>query len=122
VDLGPGLEYSFLFFNLNVISSGSLPQLATRQVWFRDVNFRRAVSAAIDREAIARIVYAGRATPVWTHVTPGNKLWINSNIRGSPHSQATARSLLTAAGFTWDNKGLLLDRTGHPVEFSVITN
>jgi peptide/nickel transport system substrate-binding protein len=122
VDLGPGLEYSFLFFNLNVISNGSSPQLATRQLWFRDVNFRRAVSAAIDREAIARIVYAGRATPIWTHVTPGNKLWINSNITGAPHSQATARSILTAAGFTWDEKGLLLDRARHPVEFSVITN
>jgi peptide/nickel transport system substrate-binding protein len=122
VDLGPGLEYSFLFFNLNAIPSGSMPQLATRQLWFRDVNFRRAVSAAIDREAIARIAYAGRATPIWTHVTPGNKLWINSGIVGAPHSAAAARSLLAAAGFTWNEKGMLLDRARHPVEFSVVTN
>jgi peptide/nickel transport system substrate-binding protein len=122
VDLGPGLEYSFLFFNLNDVSRASMPQLAAKQAWFREVNFRRAVSAAIDRGAIARIVYAGRATPIWTHVTPGNKLWINSSIVEAPRSVPAARSLLAAAGFTWNEKGLLLDRARHLVEFSIVTS
>jgi peptide/nickel transport system substrate-binding protein len=122
VDLGAGLEYSFLFFNLNAVSGEHMAQVAVRQSWFRDVNFRRAVSAAIDRDAIARIVYAGRATPVLTQVTPGNKLWINHAITVAPRSVAAGRSMLAAAGFTWNEKGALLDRTRHPVEFSVVTN
>src|SRR5438034_8488601 len=33
------------------------------------VSFRQAISAAIDREGIVRLVYRGRAAPLWTHVT-----------------------------------------------------
>jgi peptide/nickel transport system substrate-binding protein len=59
VDLGPSLEYNFLFFNLNDLSRKNLPQIAARQRWFSDLSFRRAVSRAIDREGIARLVYRG---------------------------------------------------------------
>src|SRR5215472_1197235 len=74
-DLGPGLEYNFLFFNLNDISAKDLPEVARKQSWFHDVRFRQAVSAAIDRDGIVRLVYSGRATPLWGNVTPGNRLW-----------------------------------------------
>ena len=43
-DLGAGLEYNFLFFNLNDLSSKSLPEIARKQAWFQDVRFRQAVS------------------------------------------------------------------------------
>ncbi|MFZ0431684.1 MAG: ABC transporter substrate-binding protein, partial [Candidatus Acidiferrales bacterium] len=79
-DLGAGLEYNFLFFNLNDLSSKALPEIARKQAWFQDVRFRQAVSAAIDRQSIVKLVYNGRATPLWTQVTPGNKLWVDSKI------------------------------------------
>ena len=92
-DLGPGLEYNFLFFNLNDLGPKASPDIARKQAWFADVRFRQAVSAAIDREAIVRLVYNGRATPLWTQVTPGNKLWIDPK-HSSPaevclHTRAT---------------------------------
>jgi len=73
VDAGPGLEYNFLFFNLNDLGEKDSPEMARKQKWFREVKFRQAVSAAVDREAIVRLVYQGRGTPLWGLVAPGNR-------------------------------------------------
>jgi peptide/nickel transport system substrate-binding protein len=121
IDAGASLEYNFLFFNLNNLSGKHLPQIEAMQGWFKDVNFRRAISASIDRAAIARLVYAGRAAPIWTSVTPANKLWY-SNIDAAPRSIERARQQLSSAGFSWDPNHRLIDHTGRPVEFSIMTN
>jgi peptide/nickel transport system substrate-binding protein len=121
-DLGPGLEYNFLFFNLNDLSSGDSPELAMKQAWFRDVRFRQAVSAAIDRDAIVRLVYSGRATALWGPVTPGNKLWVDSQIVHLPRSLDRSRQLLRTAGFSWRSDGSLVDGRGASVEFSILTS
>ncbi|MBI4477102.1 MAG: hypothetical protein HY654_08000, partial [Acidobacteria bacterium] len=107
-NLGPGLEYNFLFFNLNDLSSKSLPVAAARQSWFQDTRFRRAISLAIDRQAIVRLAYQGRAVPLWGHVTEGNKRWINRNLGHPDRSPEKARELLRAAGFSWRD-GQLFD-------------
>jgi peptide/nickel transport system substrate-binding protein len=120
-DLGPGLEYSFLFFNLNDPDPARLPKLARSQAWFRQTAFRQAVSAAIDRQGMVRLVYHGRATPLATHVTPGNKLWVNPALPRPQRSLARARELLGQAGFTW-KEGTLRDASGAPVEFTIVTN
>jgi len=119
-DLGPGLEYSFLVFNLN--TSGKLEGVAAKQAWFRNRAFRQAVSAAIDRRGIARLVYRGRATPLGTHVTPGNKLWVNAALAAPTRSLPRAREILSGAGFTWDAAGTLRDPSGAAVEFTLTTN
>jgi peptide/nickel transport system substrate-binding protein len=121
-DLGPSLEYNFLFFNLNDLSSKSLPEIAKKQAWFQDVRFRQAISAALDRDAIVRLVYNGRATPLWGHVTPGNKLWVDDKIAHPGRSVESARSLLKAAGFSAKSDGSLVDSHGNPVEFSILTS
>ncbi len=119
-DAGPGLEYNFLVFNLNDDTEGRLPQVARRQKWFSDVRFRQAVSLAVDRAAIVRLVYQGRGAPLATQVTPGNKLWMDSAISVPQQSVPKARQLLQAAGFSWNKDGNLLDREGQPVEFTIL--
>ena len=52
VDLGPSLEYNFLLFNLNDLSGKKLDSIARKQLWFQDLGFRQAYSAAIDRDSI----------------------------------------------------------------------
>jgi peptide/nickel transport system substrate-binding protein len=121
-DLGPGLEYNFLFFNLNDLAGKKLPQIAQKQWWFRDVRFRRAVSEAIDREGIVRLVYNGRATPIWSQVTPGNRMWVDASLPDPPQSVEHARELLKNAGFSWNSAGGLLDSHAQPVEFSILTS
>jgi peptide/nickel transport system substrate-binding protein len=121
-DLGSGLEYIFLFFNLNTIDAERNPALSHKQSWFRDENFRKSVSAAVDRESIARIAYSGRAAPIWGHVTPGNRRWIDPHIPRPPKSEQYARELLASSGFKWKSDGSLLDPTGKPVEFTILAS
>jgi peptide/nickel transport system substrate-binding protein len=120
-DLGAGLDYSFLFFNLNDLGP-EFGEIGRRQRWFRETAFRRAVSRAIDRDAIVRLVYRGRATPLWSHVPPGNTVWVNRAIPQPARSLDAARGLLRAAGFSWTPQGALLDPRGDAVEFSIVTN
>src|SRR5580698_4151207 len=121
-DLGAGLEYNFLFFNMNDLSASAPPEIAKKQAWFKDLRFRQAVSAAIDREGIVRLVYSGRATPIWDQVTPGNKLWLDGKIAHPARSPERARELLRSAGFSWKSDGALLDPHGNQVAFSILTS
>ena len=121
-DLGPGLEYNFLLFNLNSTLPGQAAEVAGKQTWFREVRFRQAISAAIDREAMNRLVYLGLGTPLWTHVTTGNRVWFDSSISRPARSLEHSRELLRLAGFSWRSDGMLVDSRGAPVEFSIITS
>jgi peptide/nickel transport system substrate-binding protein len=121
-DLGAGLEYNFLFFNMNDLGSKSLPEIAKKQVWFRDLRFRQAVSHAVDRAGIVRLVYNGRATPLWGQVTNGNKLWIDTTLPRPARSLERARELLRSAGFSWKPDGTLVDSRDTAVEFSILTS
>jgi peptide/nickel transport system substrate-binding protein len=121
-DLGAGLEYNFLFFNMNALGTKVLPEIAKKQLWFRDVRFRQAVSDAIDRAGIVRLVYNERATPLWGQVTPGNKLWIDGALPHPARSLVRARERLQTAGFSWTPDGTLVDSHGTAVEFSILTS
>ncbi len=121
-DLGPSLEYNFLVFNLNDLGSKNLGKIAAKQAWFQDVKFRRAVSSAIDREGIVKLVYAGRAAPLWGNVSPSNKFWVDQTLPHPSRSLDKARELLKSAGFSWRGDGRLLDRQGQAVEFSIIAS
>ncbi|HEY2934590.1 MAG TPA: ABC transporter substrate-binding protein [Acidobacteriota bacterium] len=120
-DLGPGFEYNFLFFNLNDLRSKGLTDISRKQSWFRQTEFRQAVSAAIDRQAITQLVYKGRAAPLAIHVTPANTLWVNRAIAQPQRSLERARKLLESAGFSWKD-GALADAGGQKVEFSILTS
>ncbi|HLZ91368.1 MAG TPA: ABC transporter substrate-binding protein, partial [Candidatus Acidoferrum sp.] len=125
-DAGPGLEYNFLFFNLNELAENQHAEMARKQRWFRSEKFRQAVSLAIDREAIVRLVYQGRGAALWGPVTPGNPRWADPAIPHPPRSLDRARQLLAEAGFRFVNRSdgetQLLDADGKPVEFSIITS
>jgi peptide/nickel transport system substrate-binding protein len=121
-DLGPGLEYSFLLFNLNEPADRGPERVSGRPAWPREILFRMAVSAALDRPSLVRLVYQGRATALGSHVTPGNKFWVNGALGPPEHSPARARELLTRAGFSWGPEGKLRDARGGPVEITIITS
>src|SRR5258708_4523414 len=125
-DAGPGLEYNFLFFSLNDLGEKAPAEMARKQSWFRSEKFRQAVSLAIDREAIVRLVYQGRGAALWGPVTPGNARWANAAIRYPGRSLDKSRQLLAEAGFRSANgdngEPKLVDADGKPVEFSIITS
>jgi peptide/nickel transport system substrate-binding protein len=125
-DVGPGLEYYFLFFNLSEPSEKTSTEMRQKQKWFREVKFRQAVSTAVDRDAIVRLVYQGHGAPLWGLVAPGNRRWGDEKLPHPPRSLDRARALLKEGGFSWNNgpdgESTLLDAEGKPVEFSIVTS
>jgi peptide/nickel transport system substrate-binding protein len=84
--------------------------------------FRQALSHAVDREELARTVFAGAAVPVWGPVTPGNKLWFSPNLPRYPHSVEKARELLKSIGLEdRNNNGIVEDEKGTEARFTVVT-
>jgi peptide/nickel transport system substrate-binding protein len=118
-DAGPGLEYNFLLLNMNS-DTAKFPEIARKQQWFRDVRFRQAISSAIDRQGIVRLVFANKAVPIWEHVSPGNKLWFNAALPHPARDLNHAKSLLQSAGFKWNGDGTLTDSSGQVVTFSIL--
>jgi peptide/nickel transport system substrate-binding protein len=119
-DAGPGFEYGFLFFNLNDLPANS-PLRARQSIW-RRAAFRKAVSAAIDRDAIVRLVYRGYADALGAPVAAGNKPWIDTKLPPPPQSLPRARELLAADGFRWTREGTLVDPDGKPAGFSILVS
>lgn len=116
-DAGPTLEGETMWFNMNP----SAPIPTYRKNWFRSRNFRLAISGAIRRDDLCRVVYRGHAQAGIGPVSPANLFWFNQSLKPQAFDLEAARRLLAADGFRSDGR-VLRDRDGHAVEFSVITN
>jgi peptide/nickel transport system substrate-binding protein len=115
-DAGPSLENEFLWFNM---SGRGVPEYET--AWFRSREFRLAVSHAIRRDDLCRLVFQGHASPGAGPFPPANRFWVNGKLAPHRFDLARSRQLLKVAGFA-EAGGTLRDREGHAVEFSLITN
>lgn len=89
--------------------------------WLRSEAFSRAVSLAVNRQAIVETVYLGQAVPIYGPVTPGFGDW-HADLPATPHDPEAARALLREAGLTdTDGDGRLEDASGQPARFTILT-
>src|SRR6266478_6131746 len=116
-DAGASLDSEFLWFNQ--APGARIP--AYKSAWFRSQEFRRAISSAIHREDLCRVVYRGHAKPAAGPVSPANRFWFRQGLAPHPFDPAASLERLERAGFRRSADGLK-DREGNRVEFSVITN
>jgi peptide/nickel transport system substrate-binding protein len=116
-DLGPSLNTEQMWFNQ---APGS-PLPAWEKAWFQSPAFRLAVSQAIHRDDLVRVVYLGHATPAFSFISPANSAWYNRALTAPRGDVAAARAGLLHAGFRFEGTQLL-DAAGHPVKFSILTN
>jgi peptide/nickel transport system substrate-binding protein len=116
-DTGASLDSEFLWFNQ--APSPAIPEW--KRKWFTSAIFRHAVSMSIRREDLARIVYRGHAHPALGPISPANRFWFNAALKPIPCDTQGALSSLASEGFSFRD-GVLRDREGHAVEFSLITN
>jgi peptide/nickel transport system substrate-binding protein len=116
-DAGPSLDSEQMWFNQ--VSKAPIP--AYKKNWFRSANFRRAISEAINRDDLSRIVFRGHAQPAVGPISPANKFWFDSKLHPQAYSSDAALKLLQTEGFRLEN-GTLKDREGNPVVFSIVTN
>jgi peptide/nickel transport system substrate-binding protein len=117
LDAGPSLDWETIFFNQ--VGSAPLPEYKRR--WFRSGDFRRAISEAIRREDIIRIVYHGHARAAVGPASVANHFWLNPAVKPGSGSDAAAMALFERSGFRRLGS-TLVDSAGNKVEFSMITN
>jgi peptide/nickel transport system substrate-binding protein len=116
-DAGPSLDSEQMWFNQ--VASAPIPEF--KRKWFRSTTFRRAISQAVNREDLSRVVFNGHARPAMGPVSPTNKFWFDNHLKVDPHSTTLALQKLQSDGFRLQN-GVLRDAAGNAVEFSIITN
>jgi peptide/nickel transport system substrate-binding protein len=128
--LGPTLNTNFLWFNLNRARAAAGRRKAgepyvgrEKYSWFSRVEFRRAVSLAIDRDAMIRGPFYGDAVKCWSNATPGNTDWTLPDVYRDDYDPEQARRLLASLGWKDRNgDGTLEDENGRTVSFTLKTN
>jgi peptide/nickel transport system substrate-binding protein len=116
-DAGPSLDLEQMWFN----QAPGAPLPEHKKAWFASRDFRRAVSEAIHREDLCRVVFKGHAAPGIGPVSPANRLYASASLVPHRYDPKAAIARLAGAGFSL-REGQLFDRGGSPVEFSLITN
>jgi peptide/nickel transport system substrate-binding protein len=125
VNLGPTMDQSMFWFNLNTGNGpDGKPFVAPHKLkWFRDVRWRKAMAYSVDRESIIKTVFDGHAQPQYGPESPANRFWYYPGCVKYPFDLAKASALLDSMGLSHRNKdGVREDDEGHPVEFTMITN
>lgn len=129
-DLGPDLNTNHFWFNLNKVQKPTPGKKIgdpfvdpVKYSWFNNVTFRRAVSLAIDRDAMIPSVFFGEAVKNWAVATPGNKEWHSPDLLKFDYNPGEAKKLLAGMGWKDTNgDGIIEDAKGHPVSFTLKTN
>jgi peptide/nickel transport system substrate-binding protein len=124
--LGPSSGSVFLLFNQNKgrDSRTHVPYVdSIKSSWFCNQKFRQAVAYALDKQSMIRIVMNSLGYPQWGPMSPSEGYFYNPNTATYPYDIQKAKALLAEAGFVDRNKDSILeDASGHPVEFSFVTN
>ena len=129
-DLGADLNTNHFWFNLNKVQKptpgkklGEPFADPVKYAWFSNPTFRRAVSLALDRDAMIPSVFYGEAVKNWAIATPGNKLWYSPDLLKLDYNPDEAKRLLAGMGWKDGNgDGVIEDAHGNPVTFSMKTN
>ena len=129
-DIGPALQSNFFWFNLNKVRTATPgKKLGATQVdplkyhWFSNPVFRRAVSMAVDREALIRGPFFGDGVKSWSTGTPGNKMWYTPEVVGYDYNPEESKRLLASLGWRDGNgDGVLEDEHGNAIRFTLKTN
>ncbi len=116
-DAGPSLDSEQMWFN--EVANAPLPPY--KKTWFRSAAFRRAISQAINRDDMARLVFRGHAQAAIGPISPANKFWFDARLKPVPYLPDAALKALQAEGFRFENN-VLKDKGGNAVVFSIITN
>lgn len=114
---GPSFESEQMWFN----QTRAAPIPEYKKTWFRSKNFRNAVSQSIHREDLVKIAFQSLAAPAAGPVSPANRFWFNQALKPHAYDAVAALRLLSADGFRKQGNKMV-DSSGHPVEFTIVTN
>lgn len=129
-ELGPALTTNFFWFNLNTAQKAENGRKVgdpyvdpVKYSWFSNPVFRRAVSMAVDREAMIPSIFFGDAVKNWSTSTPGSKVWYTPDVVKYDFNLEESKRLLASLGWKDTNgDGVLEDAKGQTVTFTLKTN
>ncbi|MBI4753162.1 ABC transporter substrate-binding protein [Candidatus Desantisbacteria bacterium] len=117
-DCGPSFGTNFISFNQNpnVVKQ---PKLS----WFRDKNFRKAVARSIDKQTIINNVMNGIGYPQDAAMEKAAVIFHNPFVTRYEYDLNEAKRILSCAGYKDnDGDGIIEDKAGNPIKFTMITN
>jgi peptide/nickel transport system substrate-binding protein len=119
---GEAYGTSFITFNLNQGKKNGKPVVnPIKSRWFNEVNFRQAVSYALNRDRMIKNIYRGLGAPQISDISKQSPYYYDG-LPGYPYNPKKAKELLLAAGFIYNKQGQLLDQDGNRVSFALNTN
>jgi peptide/nickel transport system substrate-binding protein len=87
---------------------------------FDDVNVRKALNYAVDKDLIIEQIYGGRAVALPGALSPYNN-FANKSLSPYPYDTAMATDLLKQAGWEDTDGDGILDKDGQPFTFTIDT-
>ncbi len=129
-DIGTSYNTHFIWFNLNRVRKaepgkklGAPKTEAHKYAWFSNPEFRRAVSYAIDRDALIKGPYYGYGVKGWGIITQSNTPWYDSTLTAADLDRDRSKALLDKLGMKDRNgDGVREDASGRDVSFTMIFN
>jgi peptide/nickel transport system substrate-binding protein len=119
---GEVYSMTFIMFNLNQGKINGKPVVnPIKSRWFNNLNFRQAVSYAIDRDRMINNIFRGLGKPQVSHISRQSPFYYDG-LKGYPYNPEKAKQLLIEAGFKYNQQGQLFDQDGNRVSFVLNTN
>ena len=123
---GPSTGQAFIMFNLN---KGKNPKTNESFVdpiksrWFNDVNFRRAVAYAVNREAIITNLSRGLAQSQDSPISIPSPYYLapEKGLKTYDYQPEKSKEILLQAGYKYDDQQQLLDAQGNQVRFTLLS-
>ena len=123
---GPDNGTVFMSFNLN---QGKNPQGKPfvdpiKSAWFNNKAFRQAVYYGINREVMKNNIFFGLGALQNSPVPVQSPFYFSpeEGLTTYDYNPEKARKLLTDAGFSYNEAGLLEDQAGNPVRFTLLVS
>ena len=95
-------------------------ELNVNMALFDDVNVRKALNYAVDKDLIIEQIYGGRAVALPGALSPFNS-FANTSLSPYPYDTAMALDLLSQAGWEDTDGDSMLDKDGQPLAFTIDT-
>ncbi|MFO8052438.1 MAG: ABC transporter substrate-binding protein [Candidatus Omnitrophota bacterium] len=125
-DLGPVLSSNFLVFNQNEKINPKTGQtyISSKKLnWFKQEKFRKAISYAIDRQAIIDIVFNGLGYRQYSPVPESAGFFHNPDVKKyNFNPQESLKLLREIEIYDRNQDGILEDKEGNQIKFNLFTS